>query len=165
LPLAHSKAGGSGLCVWRRTSGGAHGDAASAAAAAWREEASSAWNRILQERGRKLAKDIREASVGRPHDHPRRLFRADCGGAQVSLGDAPVKMVRIDGIGLRREGGVARPEAHRLCSQGLGHRDLVDAVLGQGHADRVPEPVHEERADADGALDPAVLSVARLGDS
>ena len=41
----------------------------------------------------------------------------------------------------------------------------MDAVLGEGDADGVAQAVGEERADADGALDAAVLAVAGLGDA
>ena len=43
--------------------------------------------------------------------------------------------------------------------------DFVDAVLGERDADGVADAVGQQRADADGALDPAILAVARLGDA
>ena len=46
-----------------------------------------------------------------------------------------------------------------------GDRDLGLRLLGQRDADRVAEAVVEQRADADRALDPAVLVVAGLGDA
>ena len=41
----------------------------------------------------------------------------------------------------------------------------MDAVLGERDADGVADAVGQERADADGALDAAVLAVAGLGDA
>ena len=43
--------------------------------------------------------------------------------------------------------------------------DFVDAVLGERDADGVADAVGQQRADADGALDAAVLAVAGLGDA
>ena len=57
------------------------------------------------------------------------------------------------------------PERHRFLGEGPGDGDLVDAVLGKGDADGVAKAVHEERADADGGLDAAVLAIAGLGDA
>ena len=41
----------------------------------------------------------------------------------------------------------------------------MDAVLGEGNTHRVADAVIEERANADGALDPAILAVASLRDT
>ncbi len=49
--------------------------------------------------------------------------------------------------------------------QRLRHRDLVDAVFGERNADGVADAVAQERADADRALDAAVLAFAGLGDA
>ena len=51
------------------------------------------------------------------------------------------------------------------ADEGAGDGDFVDAVLGERDADGVADAVGEERADADGALDAAVLAVAGLGDA
>jgi hypothetical protein len=67
---------------------------------------------------------------------------------------------RISAFGIR-----AFPQGHRFGDEGLGDRDFVDAVFGEGDADGVAESVEEETADADGAFDAAVFAVARFGDA
>ena len=43
--------------------------------------------------------------------------------------------------------------------------DFVDGVFRERNANGVADAVREQRADADGALDPAILPIARLGHS
>ena len=45
------------------------------------------------------------------------------------------------------------------------HRDLVHAVLGQRHTDRIADTIAEQRADADGALDTTVFAIAGFRDT
>ena len=52
-----------------------------------------------------------------------------------------------------------------LCEQVIADGDLVRRILGERNADRVAQAVAQQRADADGALDAAVLTVAGLGDA
>ena len=51
------------------------------------------------------------------------------------------------------------------AGSGIGRRVLELGVLGERDADRVAQPVGEERADPDRALHPSVLALARLGDA
>ena len=53
--------------------------------------------------------------------------------------------------------------ARKLCHQGARHRDLMDAILGERDPDGITDPIGEERADADGALDPSILAIPGLG--
>ena len=55
-----------------------------------------------------------------------------------------------------------RPSALRISQAAF---DLLDRVGGQRDADRVADPVGEQRAHADGALDRAGERRARLGDA
>jgi len=57
--------------------------------------------------------------------------------------------------------GVLPGEADQCARDG----DFVDAVLGERDADGIADAVGQERADADGALDPAILAIASLGDA
>src|SRR5208283_5922699 len=69
-----------------------------------------------------------------------------------------VDPVRVSRAPLRRR--PAAPKAHGFVGDRAGDRNLADAVLGERDADRVAEPVEEERADSDRPLYPAVLAVA-----
>ena len=71
------------------------------------------------------------------------------------------KVLRVRGQDLRAPG---RPAGSAPIEPGdpAADRYLELGLLGQGHADRVPDPVLEQAPDADGGLDAPVLPVPRL---
>ena len=100
-------------------------------------------------------------------------------GEEGSGGFFDVFPVDAGGFGIFGEGLAARRLKHGLRRdaaatfnfaalvegrrQRLRDRDFVNRVLGERDADGVADAVRQQRADADGALDPAVLAVAGLG--
>jgi hypothetical protein len=109
---------------------------------------------------------------GGAHDHARGLFRAEQRLSPEGEGGdfAPIEMERIDGIPrLEREviGGdrVPVPGAHGLLGNRLGDGNFVYGVFGQRNANGVAQTIHQQAADADGALDAPVFAVAGFGDS
>ena len=61
--------------------------------------------------------------------------------------------------------GKLRPLRGDEIDEGARHGDLVDGGFGEADADGVADAVGAERADPDGALDPAVLAVAGFSDA